>query len=496
MDRASGILLHISSLPSPYGIGTLGEEAYRFVDFLKSAQQRYWQMLPMGPTSYGDSPYQSFSAFAGNPYFIDLRLLEQDGLLATGEYENLNYGDKADKVDYGALFNVRGDVLHLAFERGYERDKDGVLAFAEENAHWIHDYALFMALKAHFGMRSWLEWDDEDIRLRRAKAMKKYSALLHNDVNYHIYVQYLFFKQWKALKEYIKENGVKLIGDLPIYVALDSADVWACPKNYKLDEKRRPIAVAGVPPDYFSETGQLWGNPLYNWARMKRDGYSWWKARLKAVGDMFDVVRIDHFRGFESYWSVPFGSETAAPGEWVKGPGMHFINSLKEALPDVEIIAEDLGFLTDGVRKLLKDSGYPGMKVLQFAFDSREPSNYLPHTYEPHCACYTGTHDNTTAAAWFFEAAKDDIAFAHEYLGLNEEEGLHMGLVRGGMSSVANLFVAQMQDYLALGEDARMNTPSTLGDNWQWRLNDNEITEELTNKIARITWMNGRMVKQ
>ncbi len=490
--RKSGILLHITSLPSPHGIGTMGREAFAFAEFLHAARQRYWQMLPLGPTGFGDSPYQSFSSFAGNPYLIDLTLLTEDGLLSPGEADAADWGNDARRVDYNAIFRHRYALLRRAYRRGYARDAAQVDAFMRENAHWLPDYALFMALKAHFSMRAWMEWEDADIRLRKPEALVRYRELLFDDIQFHAYVQYLFFSQWAALKAYCGALNISLIGDLPIYVALDSADVWARPENYLLDEARRPAYVAGVPPDYFSATGQLWGNPIYDWAHMREDGYAWWMRRIEASAGLFDVLRIDHFRGLESYWRVPYGNETAQNGEWVRGPGPGFVQTLKGNFPNLPIIAEDLGFLTEDVHALLKSAGYPGMRVLQFAFDSREESRYLPHTYEPHCVCYTGTHDNNTAAGWMHDGDPEAVGYADEYLGLNAQEGLHWGIIRGGMSSVAELFIAQMQDYLGLGAQARMNTPSTLGGNWQWRMLPGEADAALSEKIARYTKMYGR----
>ncbi len=492
MKRSSGILMPVSSLPSPYGIGTLGKAAYEFVDFLKAAGQRWWQLLPAGPTSYGDSPYQSFSTYAGNPYFVDLDFLCEEGLLTKEEAEAYDWGDNEQYVDYEKIYFSRFEVLKKATERGWERDRDAVAAFARENGAWLENYCLYMALKRHFGMKSWTEWEDIDARLHRPEAMERYKSLLAEDIRLFTYIQYLFFKQWTALRNYASAQGIGIIGDLPIYVAMDSADVWAEPECFQLDEENRAVEVSGVPPDYFSADGQLWGNPLYNWDNMKKDGYDWWIRRISGAARLYDIVRIDHFRGFESYWAVPANESTAKNGRWVKGPGIELINVLKEKFPHIEFIAEDLGFLTPEVHQLLKDSGMPGMKVLEFAFDSREPSNYLPHTYSPNCVCYSGTHDNSPVMAWRHEADPADIAFAIEYLGLNEEEGFNWGLIRGGMSSVALLFVAQLQDYLGLGAEARMNTPGTLGGNWQWRLRDKQLTADFAAKIAKMTYIYGR----
>ena len=492
MKRSSGILMPISSLPSPHGIGTLGAEARKFVDFLAAAGQSWWQILPVSPTSYGDSPYQSFSAYAGNPYFIDLDLLCEDGLLTPEEVNAVNWGADPARVDYSAIYNGRFPLLHLAMERGWERDVDKVKSFSVQSDTWLPDYALFMALKRHFGMKSWTEWPDEDIRLRRPEAVQHYQKELADDIRLFSYIQYLFFRQWEALRAYAHEKGIGIIGDLPIYVAMDSADVWADPRAFQLDERNVPAEVAGVPPDYFTADGQLWGNPLYDWDAMKADGYSWWVRRIAGASRLYDILRIDHFRGLESYWAVPYGETTAKVGRWVKGPGMDLMNVLTEKFPNIQFIAEDLGYLTPEVRQLLEDSGLPGMKVLQFAFDSREAANYLPHTYPRHCVCYAGTHDNSTLMGWKDEAAPADIAMAREYLGLHDEEGFNWGVLRGGQSSVADLFIAQMQDYLGLGSEARMNTPGILGGNWQWRMLPGQITDELTARIARMTSLYGR----
>ena len=492
MKRSSGILMPISSLPSPHGIGTLGAEARKFVDFLADAGQSWWQILPVGPTSYGDSPYQSFSAYAGNPYLIDLDLLCEDGLLTPAEVNAVSWGTDPARVDYSAIYNGRFPLLHLAMERGWERDADKVKAFSEENDAWLPDYALFMALKRHFGMSAWTEWPDADIRLRRPEAVARYREELADDIRLFTYIQYLFFRQWEALRSYAHEKGIGIIGDLPIYVAMDSADVWADPRAFQLDERNVPAEVAGVPPDYFTADGQLWGNPLYDWDAMKADGYTWWIRRIAGASRLYDILRIDHFRGLESYWAVPYGETTAKVGRWVKGPGMDLMNVLTEKFPNIQFIAEDLGYLTPEVRQLLEDSGLPGMKVLQFAFDSREAANYLPHTYPRHCVCYAGTHDNSTLMGWKDEAAPADIAMAREYLGLHDEEGFNWGVLRGGQSSVADLFIAQMQDYLGLRSEARMNTPGILGGNWQWRMLPGQITDELTARIARMTSLYGR----
>ena len=495
IKRSSGILMPIFALPSPYGIGTLGKAARDFVDFLADAGQAWWQILPVGPTSYGDSPYQSPSTYAGNPYFIDLDLLKEDGLLTQAEIDAVNWGDNPAKVDYGLLYENRYVLLKKAMERGWERDQKAITAFAEENAAWLPDYALFMALKKHFGMASWLQWPDQNARLRKPDTLEKYRNLLEADIRLYTYLQYLFFKQWSSLREYAHKKGIGIIGDMPIYVALDSADVWASPESFQLDKAGFPVDVAGVPPDYFSADGQLWGNPLYNYEQMAKDGYGWWIRRVDGASKLYDVLRIDHFRGFESYWAVPYGEKTAAGGRWVKGPGMSLVGVLKNWFPNIRFIAEDLGEPSEAVVQLLKDSGFPGMKVLEFAFDADDSSDYLPHRYGENCICYAGTHDNDTLASWLNTCKPADLQKAIDYLGLNQKEGYVWGVLRGGMSSVASLFIAQMQDYLELGEEARMNTPGTAQGNWQWRMHAGCLTKALASRIAAMTTLYDRTNK-
>ncbi len=498
IGRSSGILMPLSALPSPYGIGTLGKEAREFVDFLADSGQKFWQMLPVGPTSYGDSPYQSPSSFAGNPYFIDLDILKEDGLLEQDEIDGLFWGDNPEKVDYSALYQNRYSLLLKAYERGFERDKQKVEAFSKENAFWLYDYALYMAVKRHFGMKSWLEWEDEDIRLRKPDAMDKYCEMLVDDIAFFVYIQYLFFKQWDALRDYAHEKNIGIIGDMPIYVALDSVDVWGNPDCFKLDEKGFPTDVSGVPPDNFTADGQLWGNPLYDYEKMEKDGYKWWINRVKGATKLFDVIRIDHFRGFESYWAVPFGETTAINGRWIKGPGMKLVGELKNKFPDTRFIAEDLGYPSKEVVQLLGDSKFPGMKVLQFAFDTRDDNNrnHLPHTYTENSVCYAGTHDNDTLRGWLDTADRGDVKRAVDYLGLNEKEGYVRGVLRSGMQSVSNLFVAQMQDWLELGGEARMNTPGNPVGNWQWRMKKDALTPELATEILRMSMRYSRQNRQ
>lgn len=489
MKRASGIIMPIFSLPGDYGIGTFGKEAYKFIDFLSDAGQKYWQVLPMGPTDCGNSPYSSLSVFAGNPNFIDLEQLAEENILDRNELDSLDWGN--GNIDYKKVIANKNKVLKTAYIKGYEMVKEEVTDFAEENISWIYDYALYMALKEKFNGTAWYEWD-YDIRLRNKETVEKYRAELKDNINYHIYIQYLFFKQWDRLKKYAKEKDVKFIGDIPIYAAMDSADVWASPENFMLDEKNMPIDVAGVPPDYFSEEGQLWGNPIYDWEAMRNDGYGWWIRRIGGAEKLYDVIRIDHFRGLESYWAVPAGEKTAINGEWRKGPGIDFINRIKGWFIGIEIIAEDLGILTDDVRELLKESGFPGMKVLQFAFDESGESDYLPHKYSKNCVCYGGTHDNATIKEWEQSGDAKEIAFAKEYFGLNENDSFNFGIIRGGMASVADLFITQMQDYLELGAEARTNIPGIAFGNWEWKMKKGVYTKELADKILRMTKMYGR----
>ena len=493
MKRSSGILMPVSALPSPYGIGTLGKAAYDFADFLRAAGQKYWQLLPLGPTSHGDSPYQSFSTYAGNPYFFDLDMLIADGLLTQEEVDACEWGSEPRYVDYGKIYESRFAVLALAKARGWKRDAAELAIFMEENKRWLPNYALFMACKRHFGMKAWTEWADEDIRLRKPEALAAYGEKLREDVEFYTYLQFLFFKQWEKLKAYIHSLDIRIIGDLPIYVALDSADVWAEPEYFQLGEDRKPTEVSGVPPDYFSKDGQLWGNPIYDYDRMKKDGYGWWIRRIDGVSRMFDVIRIDHFRGLESYWAVPYGEKTARNGRWRKGPGMDLVGVLTGWFRHLSFIAEDLGFQTKEVQELLAASGLPGMKVLEFAFDPREPSNYLPHTYNTNCVCYIGTHDNETLLQWEGAVSGENKDFAREYLGISQEEKLNWAMIRAGMRSVADTFIAQMQDYLELGAEGRMNEPGTESGNWKWRLLPGEFTDELVEKIKRLTQLYGRM---
>ena len=487
--RASGILMHISSLPGPYGVGSMGKTAYDFVDFLVSAGQSYWQILPLSPTGYGDSPYQSFSTFAGNHYLIDLDTLINEGLLLPEELEGIDWGTDSERVDFGKLYNERARHLKLAFGR-FEETED-FEEFVRDNILWLEDYALFMAIKEHFHGRDWQNWS-VSLLMRLPPVMDAYREELKDAIRFQYFLQYQFFRQWRALRGYANSKGIKIIGDVPIYVPLDSADVWANPGMFQLDASRRPKVVAGCPPDSFSADGQLWGNPIYDWEKHHEERYHWWIRRMKAAAKMYDVVRFDHFRGFESYWAVPAGDKTAAGGSWQPGPGMDFVGAIRNALPDLDIIAEDLGFVTPEVKQLLSDSGYPGMKVMEFAFDTREPSakDYLPHCYPVNSVVYSGTHDNLTLKQWFEEADPEDVANAVSYLGLNEDEGYIWGMIRG----VSKLCVIQMQDYLEIGAEGRMNHPGTLTTaNWTWRAREGFATEALAAKIKAMTERYGRL---
>ena len=488
LKRASGILLPVSSLPGPWGIGTLGEEARRFVDFLAAAGQTYWQILPVGPTGYGDSPYQSFSAFAANPYFIDPGILIRQGLLTEEEAE-ADWGENPARVDYGALYASRHTLLQKAADRLPDGDS-GFSAWQKEQSAWLEDYALFMALKEENDQQSWYHWPDE-VRLRRPDALAKARQRLAGRVDYWKKVQYLFYRQWAELLAYAHQKGVQVIGDIPIYVSPDSSDIWADPELFQTDEDRRLTRVAGCPPDAFAADGQLWGNPLYDWPRHKATGYAWWLRRLHHALTIYDVVRIDHFRGFESYYSIPARDTTAQNGSWQPGPGMDFIGAIHAAMPGARIIAEDLGYLTPQVKELLEGSGYPGMKVLQFAFDRREAGDYLPHNYLHNSVVYTGTHDNTTTAAWEAEAHPEDVARARAYLH-TADEPLVESFIRAALASVSNTAIVPMQDWLGLGGEARMNVPSRPWGNWQWRVEQSALTPQLAGRIAALTELYGR----
>lgn len=490
--RQSGVLLAISSLPSRYGIGCFSKEAYEFVDFLEQAGQKLWQILPIGPTGYGDSPYQSFSSFAGNPYFIDLETLIAEGYLTEADCDVCDFGSNEEYVDYEKIYKARFNVLKKAFQNRNDQDSQEYKDFVEANAYWLDDYALYMAVKNSFDGKSWITWD-EDIRLRKQEAVKAYTEKYGEEIDFYKFQQFLFAKQWKALKAYANRKKIKIVGDIPIYVAFDSADTWSHPELFQLDENCTPTGVAGCPPDAFSATGQLWGNPLYRWDYHKQTGYRWWIQRIAYCYQLYDIVRIDHFRGFDEYYFIPYGDPTAEFGHWEQGPGYDIFRALKAELGNIKVIAEDLGFLTPSVIKLVKKTRYPGMKILQFAFDSREESDYLPHNYPANCVVYTGTHDNDTTLGWYRSLNRRDKAFAKRYLNIKSDKDVQWVFIRSALSSVADTAVIPMQDYLGLGAEARMNVPSTLGTNWKWRMKKGVCTEELAKQIRDVVKLYGRL---
>ena len=483
--RESGILMHITSLPGPYGIGTMGRSAREFVDFLCAAGQHCWQILPLSPTGFGNSPYQSCSTYAGNHYLIDLDMLVEEKLLTQEELDSVRWSRKADRVDFGLLYENKLNILRKAFRRHGETED--FARFRAANDSWLPDYAYFMCLKDTYGGKPWYEWP-EDAKLRRS-----FDAVKVDELQFYCFTQYLFFRQWNALREYAHSKGIRIIGDVPIYVPYDSVEVWKEPHLFQIGEDLNPKVVAGCPPDGFTEDGQLWGNPIYDWDVMKQNGYRWWISRLEAAGKLYDTVRLDHFRGLESYWAVPYGDTTARNGKWVKGPGMDFIRAVKDALPGLDMIAEDLGYMTQEVKTLRSDSGFPGMKVLQFGFDVREPSEYQPHTYARDSVCYTGTHDNMTMRQWFDSVDDNSVAYAVEYMNLSRKEGYVWGCIRTAMASVSDLSIIPMQDVLNIGSSGRMNFPGTLSDsNWTWRVKDGIMTPDVAKKLHTLTQLYGR----
>ena len=500
MERKSGILLPVSSLPSRYGIGCFSREAYEFVDYLVRAGQTYWQILPLGQTGYGDSPYQSFSTFAGNPYFIDPEKLIQLEYISREEADAADCSGDPARVSYADLYDRRHLLLAKAYRNSpfalqlkdrwkshdYDREREDFNRFIQENIDWLQDYALYWAVKQEMGGIPFIKWE-RGIRLREPEAVAKWTGRLSEHIRFIQFQQYMFFSQWTELKKYANEKGIRIIGDLPIYVAFDSADAWSHPELFEFDEDGYPTVVAGCPPDAFSETGQLWGNPIYRWDYHKETGYSWWMDRLGHAFRLYDMVRIDHFRGFDEYYTITSGSQTAIGGQWKPGPGIDLFRVMKERLGDRDIIAEDLGYLTPSVHRLLEDSGYPGMKVLQFAF-SGDPANlYLPHNHVENSVVYTGTHDNQTTAGWYQSAPKYERAFIHKYLGIFGRDATPGDMIRTALMSVAALAVIPMQDYLELGNEARINTPSTMGSNWQWRLVPGQLTDQLADRIRDLT---------
>ncbi len=490
--RTSGILMPVFSLPGKYGIGTFGREAYSFVDFLKKSGQTYWQLLPLNPTNYGDSPYQSFSSAAGNPYFIDLELLIKDGLLTEEDVAGVDFGSDPGTIDYGKLYENRLPVLRKAFSRFVPGP--AFAGFCAKQGDWLEEYALFMAIKDARDGVSWREWP-EALKRRDAATLAAFRESHQTEIGFYQWLQFTFFTQWHDLKRYANGQGVQIIGDMPIYVADDSADVWAEPEQFDLDKELLPRVVAGCPPDAFSEDGQLWGMPVYRWEAMaaEKPAFGWWRRRMQRVFALYDVVRIDHFRGLESYYCIPYGAKNAKKGTWRKGPGMKLFAALEEdfggALP---IIAEDLGFLTQEVRDLLAESGFPGMRVLQFAFDGRPENEYLPHNYCRNTVVYTGTHDNDTVMGWCKNADAAEVALARRYFHVDDREGFNWAMIRGAMMSAADTAIFLMADIMGLGSDARINQPSTLGGNWCWRIGDGCINDWLAGIILENTRLYGR----
>ena len=495
--RRAGILLPITSLPSKYGIGGFTKEAYDFVDFLAKSGQSYWQILPIGPTGFGDSPYQSFSSFAGNPYFISLDELIEEGLLTKEECESADYGGDERSVDYEKIYKSRLKLLSKAYKRDALKNNQQYLDFVGENVKWLEDYALFMALKVYYDGKPWNEWDFE-IRIGNPLAKEEYAFRLQSEVGFWKYVQYKFFSQWLRLKSYANEKGVKIIGDIPIYVAYDSADVWSNAALFQLDMEKLPISVAGCPPDGFSKKGQLWGNPLYKWEIHKESGYAWWVYRIERSFKLYDALRIDHFRGFDEYYSIPYGSKDAVKGEWKNGPKKALFDAIYKKLGEKEIIAEDLGFITNGVKELLNECGFPGMRIFQFGFDKRDTgakNDYLPHNYIENCVAYTGTHDNPTIVSWFFEITDGEREDVRNYLcdKYTPDSEIYLPIIGAVLRSSAKLAIIPIQDYLGYDSRSRINKPSTTGTNWQWRLSTGDLTDTLSKQIYEITRLNGRL---
>lgn len=495
-ERASGILLHPTSLPGKYGIGTLGKSCFDFIDFLVKAGQTYWQILPLGPTGYADSPYQCFSAHAGNPNLIDPDLLVKVKLLETDDLNDFPRLPE-DFVDFDAIQKARLPILKKAYERFLHYadniQKMAYRNFLKEHSKWINDYALFMAIKANREQRPWYQWE-EPLKMREPEALRAIQASLHDEIDFHKFLQYAFFRQWMAVKEYAHKFKIRIIGDIPLYVALDSADAWSNPEIFEFDEHRNPIRVGGVPPDYFSETGQLWGNPLFRWNVLKETDYQWWIERIETNLMLYDIIRIDHFRGFAAYWAVPYGEKTAVNGTWIPCPGQDFFTAIRNKLGSLPIIAEDLGVITPDVEALRDGFGLPGMKILQFAFDSAEANDYIPYNYVKNCIVYTGTHDNDTVVGWFDKASANDKKYVLDYLDTDGHE-IHWAFIRLAWSSVANTAIVPMQDLLGLDTASRMNLPGTTSGNWTWRTKKSDFTAQIAERLAQMTRLYGRTSK-
>ena len=485
--RSSGVLMHITSLPGEFGIGTFGKSAYDFVDFLEETKQTYWQILPLTTTSYGDSPYQSFSAVAGNLNLIDFSLLKEEGLLEESDYSNVNFGENPEKIDYALLFEVRRPILEKAVANTakYSNVLAEIEKFEKDNSSWLADYAEYMAIKESFGYQSFIHWD-EDIKKGEKAAREKYRTELQDSIRYYTVTQYFFFKQWLALKEYANGKGVKIIGDMPIYVSADSVEMWTMPELFKVDDNNEPLYVAGCPADDFSPTGQLWGNPIYDWEKHKEQGFSWWIYRVQESFKIYDVLRIDHFKGFSDFWQIDKDAENAVNGTWEAGPGIELFQKIKEQLGDLPIIAENLGFIDEKAEKLLDDSGYPGMKILQFAFPGDDNLD-RPHHYTQNSVAYTGTHDNDVVNGWYEKLSESEQELVSEYLNRRNDETITEAMIRGIYSSVSDYAIATMQDLLDKDATSRMNVPSTVGGNWEWRMLAEDLTEERKEFLKNIT---------
>jgi 4-alpha-glucanotransferase len=489
LNRGAGVLMPISALPSDYGIGTLGEESFRFVDFLKRIGCCYWQVLPVGPTSFGDSPYQSFSAFAGNPYFIDLELLKKEGLLKDEELKGIKWQKESDRIDYAMIYQHRFDILKKAFIRSTHKETKEFEDFRIKNKYWLRDYSLYMAIKLHFGSKEWSLWD-EDIRNHEADVVERYAVLLAHEIDFWEFIQFKFREQWDKVKNYANQNGIQIIGDIPLYVSEDSADVWTHGDLFELDHRKKPINVAGVPPDVFSEDGQRWGNPLYRWDVLEERDFSWWRERMRMSAQLYDIIRIDHFIGVVNYYSIPASCKTAVEGTWRIGPGKKLTDVIKEAIGDAKIIAEDLGVITPNVRKLIEETGFPGMKILMFGIEGPANHEYLPHNYkDTNLVAYTGTHDNETLVGFLKSKSEEQLSFMYRYFNVDTFDALPYAIIRSLYSSIADVIIVQMQDLLKLDNEARMNFPSTIGNNWQWRIMKkqyNELREDLLLEYARL----------
>ena len=485
--RSSGVLMHITSLPGQFGIGTFGKSAYDFVDFLEETKQTYWQILPLTTTSYGDSPYQSFSAVAGNLNLIDFSLLTEAGLLEESDYSNVNFGDNPEKIDYALLFEARRPILEKAVANTSKNSEvlTEIEKFEAENSSWLADYAEYMAIKESFGYKSFIHWD-EDIKKGEEAAREKYRTELQDSIRYYTVTQYFFFKQWLALKEYANEKGIKIIGDMPIYVSADSVEMWTMPELFKVDANNEPLYVAGCPADDFSPTGQLWGNPIYDWEKHKEQGFSWWIYRVQESFKIYDVLRIDHFKGFSDFWQIDKDAENAVNGTWEAGPGIELFQKIKEQLGDLPIVAENLGFIDAKAEKLLDDSGYPGMKILQFAFPGEDNLD-RPHHYTQNSVAYTGTHDNDVVNGWYEKLSESERELVSEYLNRRDDETITEAMIRGIYSSVSDYVIVTMQDLLDKDATSRMNVPSTVGGNWEWRMLAEDLTEERKEFLRNIT---------